>query len=108
MKNRQSRMTVVFSTVVGLDPGAFVLRHDGSGPIVVNAETAAIDGRTVAKLTFRGNGGKKGAPADGRCTPKIKVEEVHDCLGKALDGDDDGQPGGPVVHVRPAGGRPCP
>jgi arylsulfate sulfotransferase len=87
-------ITVTFNGAAILDPGAIELRRqDGS---LVNARLAisAIDGKTVAVLTFVGSEFVGGSLADGNYSLSVRGDLVHDRYGRALDGDSDGTAGG--------------
>jgi hypothetical protein len=88
------RVTVKFNGALLLDPGAIELRRqDGS---LVNARIAVslVGGKTEAVLTFAGAEFAGGSLADGSYTLTIRANQVHDFLGRELDGDDDGSAGG--------------
>jgi hypothetical protein len=79
-------LTVTFSTIVTIDPGAFELARQGSGVIDVNVAEAVVDGHSVDTLTFVGAGIIGGSLADGHYTLTIHGNRVHDAFGQALDG----------------------
>jgi acetyl esterase/lipase len=79
-------LTVTFSTVVQLDPGAFALVRQDGGVIQFQVAQAVVDGRSVATLTFSGAGILGGSLADGHYTLTIHGDRVHDGFGQALDG----------------------
>jgi hypothetical protein len=79
-------LTVTFSTVVHLDPGAFELVRQGGGVINLQVAEAVVDGHSVATLTFSGAGIIGGSLADGHYTLTIHGGLVHDGFGQALDG----------------------
>jgi hypothetical protein len=79
-------LTVTFSTVVHLDPGAFGLVRQGGGAIGLQVTEAVVDGRTVATLIFVGADVIGGSLADGHYTLTINGGLVHDGFGNALDG----------------------
>jgi hypothetical protein len=87
-------LTVTFSGVVTLDDGAFQLRRHGGGPVDLNVAASVVDGKTVAVLTFAGNGIIGGSLADGNYTLTIRANRIHDSSGQRLDGDSDGKEGG--------------
>jgi hypothetical protein len=97
-------VTVTFSTRVDIAAGAFTLVQAYAGTTtdvsgVVSWTTAlTADGRTVATLTFAGNGIIGGSLADGRYTLTINAGLVTDhLLGAPLDGDGDNLVGGDRV-----------
>jgi hypothetical protein len=61
-------LTVTFSTVVTIDPGAFELARQGGGVIDVNVPEAVVDGHSVDTLTFVRAGIIGGSLADGLYT----------------------------------------
>jgi len=79
-------LTVTFSTVVTLDPGAFELVRQEGGAIQLQVAQAVVDGHSVDTLTFVGAGIIGGSLADGHYTLTIHGGLVHDDLGQALDG----------------------
>jgi N-acetylneuraminic acid mutarotase len=87
-------LTVTFDQVVILDPGAFELDREGGGSIDVLVSTSVVSGKTVAVLTFAGPDVVAGSLADGRYTLTLRADRVRDRLGRELDGDCDGTPGG--------------
>src|SRR5262249_45709863 len=92
-------LTVTFSTAVAIDPGAFELLAQGGSLVSMNVATSVVDGKTVAVLTFAGDGIIGGSLADGQYTLTIRADQVHDALGRELDGDGDGSPGGNHVDA---------
>jgi hypothetical protein len=90
-RSRVTSLTVTFSEVVTLGPGAFAL--DGfAGTLSVAA--SVVGGQTMAVLTFAGPGTEFGSLADGRYTLRVIPGQVTDAAGNALDGDGDGLAGG--------------
>src|SRR6516162_8129117 len=79
-------LTVTFSTVVHLDPGAFELVRQGGTVIQLQVSQAVVDGHSVDTLTFSGAGIIGGSLADGHYTLTIHGGFVHDGFGQALDG----------------------
>ncbi|MFK7737687.1 MAG: Ig-like domain-containing protein, partial [Pirellulaceae bacterium] len=91
-----SKLTVTFSEeVVGLDASSFVLINTTTNaqitPII---DTHVISGRTVATLTFAGDGIIGGSLADGNYTLTTLSSALTDSAGNHLDGDEDGESGG--------------
>src|SRR5262249_13933764 len=64
-RSKVTSLTVTFSTVVHLDPGAFELVRQGGGVIDLSIAEAVVDGHTVDTLTFVGAGIIGGSLADG-------------------------------------------
>ena len=87
-------LTVTFDQIVILEPGAFELVQEGGGRVDVLVSTSVSSGRTVAVLTFAGPDVVAGSLADGSYTLTLRADRVHDRLGRELDGDCDGTPGG--------------
>ena len=79
-------LTVSFSTVVTLAPGAFELVRQEGGETELQVAQAVVDGRSVDTLTFSGSGIIGGSLADGHYTLTIHGDRVHDGFGQALDG----------------------
>ena len=79
-------LTVTFTTVVHLDPGAFELVRQEGGVIQFDVSEAVVDGHSVDTLTFVGAGIIGGSLADGQYTLTIHGGLVHDGFGLALDG----------------------
>src|SRR6516162_5873976 len=79
-------LTVTFSTIVHLDPGAFELVRQEGGVIQLTVAQAIVDGHSVDTLTFVGAGIIGGSLADGHYTLTIHGGLVHDGFGQALDG----------------------
>jgi hypothetical protein len=79
-------LTVTFSTVVHLDPGAFELVRQGGGVIDLSIAEAVVGGHTVDTITFVGAGIIGGSLADGHYTLTIHGDHIHDEFGQALDG----------------------
>jgi hypothetical protein len=92
-------LTVTFSTVVTLDPGAFELVRQGGGVIDVNVAEAVVDGQSVDTLTFVGAGMVGGSLADGHYTLTIHGGLIHDEFGQALDGAGTGVAGSDRVDA---------
>jgi N-acetylneuraminic acid mutarotase len=91
-------LTVTFDQVVILDAGALELGQEGGGPIDVLVSTSVISGKTVAVLTFARADVIGGSLADGAYTLTLRADRIHDRLGRELDGDGDGTPGGNRVN----------
>ncbi|MEO1524698.1 MAG: G8 domain-containing protein [Planctomycetota bacterium] len=93
-----SSLRVTFSEDVGsVDAGSFVLTNTTTntqvGTIVT---TELIDGRTVATLTFTGDGVVAGSLVDGNYT-LTTLGSVADAAGNRLDGDGDGAGGDDAI-----------
>src|SRR5262249_3246007 len=71
---------------------------DGS-LVSLSVAVSAVDGRTVAVLTFAGPDILGGSLADGNYTLTIRGDRIHDVLGWSLDGDGNGTPGGDRVDA---------
>jgi hypothetical protein len=81
-----TNLTVTFSTVVHLDPGAFELVRQEGGVIQLQVSQTVMDGHSVDTLAFSGAGIIRGSLADGHYTLTIHGGLVHDGFGQALDG----------------------
>jgi hypothetical protein len=92
-------LTVTFSTVVHLDPGAFELVRQEGGVIQLQVSQAVVDGHSVDTLTFSGGGIIGGSLADGHYTLTIHGGLVHDQFGNALDGAGTGEEGSDRVDT---------
>ena len=91
-RSHVTELTVNFSEVVfGVDSDAFVLMNTTTNSqITPNVSTELIDGRTVATLTFSGNGIIAGSLPDGEYQLTILSENITDGAGNLLDGNGDG------------------
>jgi hypothetical protein len=87
-------LTVTFDREVTLDAGAFELRKKNGSLVGLNVATSVVDGQTAAVLTFTGSGIIGGSLADGNYTLTVRGDHARDAVGRALDGDGDGAPGG--------------
>jgi hypothetical protein len=92
-------LTVTFDGLVTLDAGAFELRRQDGSLVELAVATSEADGRTVAWLTFGGDGILGGSLADGNYTLAVRGGLIHDVFGRDLDGDGDGTPGGDRLEV---------
>jgi hypothetical protein len=90
-------ITVTFSGVVVLDPGAIELRRRDGIPVNSRLAITEVGGRTVATLTFAGPEFVGGSLADGDYVLTVHADRVHDRWGRELDGDGDGSAGGDRV-----------
>jgi hypothetical protein len=88
-------LTVEFSGLVSIEPGAFELRRQGQAlPLGLLVALSDVDGRTVATLTFTGPPFLGGSLRDGTYRLMIRGDKVRDANGIVLDGDGDGVAGG--------------
>jgi hypothetical protein len=92
-------LTVTFSTVVHLDPGAWELVRQEGGVVQVNVSESVVDGHSVDTLTFSGAGIVGSSLADGHYTLTIHGGLVHDGFGQALDGAGTGVAGSDRVDT---------
>ena len=92
-------LTVTFSTVVTLDPGAFELVRQEGGAIQFDVSEAVVDGHSVDTLTFTGPGIIGGSLADGHYALTIHGNLVHDEFGQGLDGAGTGVAGSDRVDT---------
>jgi uncharacterized delta-60 repeat protein len=87
-------ITVTFSGLVTLDPGAFELARQKNGPVNLSVAASVVNGQTVAVLTFSGSGIVAGSLADGNYELITHGDRIHDSLGQAIDAYGDGKAGG--------------
>jgi hypothetical protein len=87
-------LTVTFTGAVTVGDGAFEIRHRDGHLVGVRVATSVVEGRTVAVLTFAGDGVVGGSLADGWYALTIRTDRIHDGFGQQLDGDGDGIAGG--------------
>jgi hypothetical protein len=92
-------LTVLFSTVVPLDPGTFALVGRDGRVIQLQIAQVVVDGHSVDTLTFSGAGIIGGSLADGHYTLTIHGGLVHDGFGQALDGAGTGVAGSDRVDT---------
>src|SRR5262245_259917 len=91
-RSQVSSLTVRFSSSVTLDPSAFEVR-DAAGTLVsFDLATGTDEGGLWASLAF------PDFLQDGNYTLTVRGDRVADDLGRALDGDGDGTPGGDRVE----------
>ncbi len=78
-------LTVTFDQQVTLAAGAFTLLNNGSPVgVVINVAVTVVNGRTVATLTFSGNGIVGGSLADGLYTLTIDADKVTNSTGGTM------------------------
>jgi hypothetical protein len=88
-------LTVTFSGLANISPGAVALNRIGGGPVALNVATQTINNQTVATLTFAdGIDPGSGSLSDGRYSLTIFGNLITDGSGDLLDGDGDGTAGG--------------
>src|SRR5262249_47950382 len=85
-----TRITITFSDAVTIDAGAFRLVRDDGTVVTPQVTTALVDGKTVATLTFSGEGIVGGSLADGHYSLTIVADHIRNVAGTALDGNGDG------------------
>jgi hypothetical protein len=90
-------ITVNFSGVAVLDPGAIELRRQNGTSVNFQTAISTVGGNTVAVLTFAAPEFIGGSLADGSYTLTVRADHAHDRWGRALDGDGDGSAGGDRV-----------
>jgi hypothetical protein len=97
-RSKISNITIAFDGLVAIEPGAFELRREGiQKPLKLNAAIWEQDGRTLARLTFKGHQVVGGSLADGQYRLIIRGDRVRNAQGRLLDGDSDGLEGGNYV-----------
>jgi len=96
-----SEITVNFSEeVVGVDASSFILMNTTTNTQVIpTVTTQLLDGKTVATLTFSGEGIVGGSLADGDYSLTTLSSSVADAAGNGLDGDGDGAGGDNAVDT---------
>jgi hypothetical protein len=93
-------ITVTFSSIVTLDPGAFELVRQEGGTFALNIAESVVDGHSVDTLTFSGADILGGSLPDGHYTLTILGNLVHDSsTGQALDGAGTGVAGSDHVET---------
>ncbi len=80
-------LTVTFSTIVTLDPGAFQVSHQNGDLVTANFTSSVVGNQTEAVLTFAGSEIIGGSLADGNYTLTIVADHVHDADNNTLDAD---------------------
>lgn len=80
-------LTVTFSTVVTLDPGAFHVERQGGRSFQFDLSTMVVGNQTVAEITFRGAHIINGSLPDGDYTLTVRADHVHDSSGQGLAAD---------------------
>jgi hypothetical protein len=93
-------ITVTFDNLVAIDPGAFELRQSGMKmPLDLRVSLLEEEGRSVARLTFRGSGVQHGSLKNGTYSLTIYGDNIRDADGRLLDGNGDGDEGGDRVDA---------
>ena len=99
-RSRVTSLTVRFSdqvTFSGSPDQAFTLTRNGGGAVSFTATVSVLNGETVVTLDhFTGAETEFGSLADGRYTLTALASQIS-AGGQALDGDNDGVPGGNFV-----------
>jgi hypothetical protein len=89
--------TIPFSGIAKLAPGAIELAKQsggGTGPVHVKMDSSLRGNGTVVRLMFSN---RRRALGDGKYQLIIHGDRVHDSLGRRLDGDSNGLPGGDLL-----------
>ena len=89
-RSKVNSVTVTFSEIMTIDPGAFEVRKTGTGGglVSVAAAFAIQNGKTVATLTFSGGLTEYGSLKDGEYQLTVRADKVRDSVTQtALDGD---------------------
>jgi hypothetical protein len=92
-----NRIAVTFDSVVTIDAGAFELRRQDGTLVGLNVAISVVNGRSIAVLTFWGSDIIGGSLADGSYGLTVRADQVHDGVGRELDGDGDSFAGGSRV-----------
>jgi hypothetical protein len=82
-----TRITVTFTTVVTLEPGAFELLRQGHGLVPVDVATEVVRDQTAVVLTFSGSHIVNGSLPDGDYTLTVLADHVHDQSGQTAAAD---------------------
>jgi hypothetical protein len=94
-RSRVRSIELTFSTLVGVDPQAFRLtRRNGRSVGLDVATSQNALGQTVVRIAFRGPLTTRRSLRDGLHNLLVRAGSIRDTSGVALDGDDDGRPGG--------------
>jgi probable HAF family extracellular repeat protein len=80
-------LTVTFSTVVTLDPGAFDVERQGGQSFQLDVAMTVVGNQTVAEVTFSGAQIINGSLPDGDYTLTVRADHVHDSSGQGLGAD---------------------
>src|SRR5262249_9914723 len=87
-------ITVTFTGTVTIDDGAFEVVNPEGSAVGLNFETFVVGERSFVLLTFLGDDIVPASVADGNYTLTIRGDLIRDNLGRRLDADGDGTPGG--------------
>ena len=97
-RSKVSSLTVAFDSFVTIASGGLELYRQGlKRPLPLRLAILESDGRTVARLTFKGHHIGGGSLGDGQYRLVVRGDKVRDASGRRLDGDDDGSEGGNYV-----------
>jgi hypothetical protein len=91
-RSQVSSLTVRFRRLVTLAPGAFAVRDAAGTLLSFDLSTGTYEGGMWASLAF------PDFLPDGNYTLTVRGDLIADDLGRALDGDGDGTPGGDRVE----------
>jgi subtilisin-like proprotein convertase family protein/subtilisin family serine protease len=87
-------LEVSFDEIVNVEAGSFMVENLDVGVCYVpDVATEVVDGKTIATLTFSGDGIIGGSLADGNYRLTL-LDTITDAAGNQLDGDGDGVAGG--------------
>jgi hypothetical protein len=99
-RSRVTSLTVTFDmpvTFATTPTAAFTLSRIGGGSVAFTATANVVNGQTVVTLSnFSGGETQSGSLADGRYTLTALSSQIS-VFGQALDGDNNGTPGGDYV-----------
>jgi hypothetical protein len=90
-------LTIAFSGIVTLGPGAISVVQRGGQAVGLVLTTSVVNNQTVVAVTFMGAGVIGGSVADGWYSLTILGNLVHDSTGQALDGASSGTTGSNYV-----------
>ncbi|MCC9602648.1 dockerin type I domain-containing protein [Stieleria sp. JC731] len=93
-RSRVTEITVAFSEIVNATASDFLIENVDSGATITSVlTTKIINDKTIATLTFSGDGILGGSLADGNYRLTV-LDSIKDVSGNVLDGDGDGAAGG--------------
>jgi CSLREA domain-containing protein len=90
-------LTITFSGIVTLAPGAIAVVSQGGQGVGLVLSTSVVNSQTVVAVAFTGSGVINGSVADGWYNLTIFGNLVHDGTGQALDGASSGTAGSNYV-----------
>jgi hypothetical protein len=92
-------LTFAFSSAMTVGPDAFAIHRQDGSPVAAEVGSTVWEGVTWAWLVFTGDDVVGGSLADGNYTLTVRGDSIQDVLGRTLDGDGDGKPGGDYTEA---------